>query len=195
MTKVQHWSGVPLVRRAHPGRAICAKLGDPLPMDNKPDQLNAILEAVRHGEERSRLFWWMVKHHDDLIAAAKGNRMRWTPLCATFTALGFTDTAGKPHTKRGAREIWLQARSYVSKRRAARERAETGKTQPSRFPVTWRPPVVEPPRPVEQPWCSPADRSKEPAVELNDAARETLASLQRQLDHSDRFLFMPKRKD
>ncbi len=137
----------------------------------------------------------MVKHHDALTVKADGNRMRWTPLCATFATLGFADTAGKPHTKRGAREVWLQARSYVSKRRAAREKAGPSKTQPSRLPVTWRPPVVEAPRPVEQPRYPSADRSKEPEVELNDTARETLASLQRQLDHSDRFLFPPKRKD
>lgn len=166
-------------------------------MSKKADDLTAVLETVESAGERSPLFWWMVKHHDDLAAKADGNRMRWVPLCATFASLGFTDTAGNPHSKRGAREVWLKARSYVAKRKATSARASTARAQPSRLPTTWRPPVAEPARAAEPPRdASPNTVPARTAPrELTEEARATLAALDRQLDHRDRFVNPPKRKD
>ncbi len=166
-------------------------------MSKKPDDLTAVLEIVESAGERSPLFWWMVKHHDDLAAKADGNRMSWTPLCATFAALGFTNTAGKPHSKRGAREVWLTARSYVAKRKAASARTNAARTQPSRLPVTWRPPVAEPARTAEPPRYAPPNTvpARTTPTELSDKARAKLAALDRQLDHRDRFVNPPKRED
>lgn len=164
-------------------------------MSTSKTGLEAILGELRQGPERSPLFWWMLDNFRELSQAAQDTRIRWEPLRVRFQELGLLDGAGKTPTAENARQTWWRVRRVVESRESAKQLASRAPVQPSRLPVTSRPPVVEPPRPVEQPRHPPADRSKEPAVELNDAARETLASLRQQLEHSDRFLFMPKRKD
>ncbi len=114
--------------------------------------LKAVLKAITRSSERSSLFWWMFDHHDQLIAAAEGRRMRWGPLCERFAALGLTDAIGKPASVRTARETWRQVRAAVGaarSRAAAKEAARlpdrlAGRTNPSRMPPNWRPEVVPP---------------------------------------------------
>jgi hypothetical protein len=88
-------------------------------MTNGRRQTKAILKAIARGEDRSSLFWWMVEHHDEILAAAEGRRIQWGTFCAEATRLGLTDTKGKPPTTRNARETWRQARRAVEE---ARER-------------------------------------------------------------------------
>ncbi len=57
----------------------------------------------------------MVDHHDEIIAAFAGERIRWTAFCAEVTRLGLTDTGGRPPTERNARETWRQARRMVAR--------------------------------------------------------------------------------
>jgi hypothetical protein len=120
-------------------------------MTNGRRQTKAILKAIARGEDRSSLFWWMVEHHDEILAAAEGRRIQWGTFCTEATRLGLTDTKGKPPTTRNARETWRQARRAVEE---ARERAmakpragRPGSKYPSRISPDWRPRVVEQPRP------------------------------------------------
>lgn len=138
-------------------------------MATKLENLSAVLTTVERTPERSPLFWWLVKHHDELVAAADGNRMRWAPLCARFAALGLTDTTGKHATPRGAREAWLQARTYVSKRRAAKQAAAAPKLHPSRLPANWQPQPAPPP-PMRPPDTVPHGPDGLSRAEANIAA-------------------------
>src|SRR5580704_3288486 len=121
-------------------------------MTNGRRQTKAILKAIARGEDRSSLFWWMVEHHDEILAAAEGRRIQWGTFCAEAARLGLTDTKGKPPTTRNARETWRQARRAVEE---ARERAmakppagRAGSKYPSRISPDWRPQIVEQPRPT-----------------------------------------------
>jgi hypothetical protein len=73
------------------------------------------LQIIARSDARSPLFWWMVDHHDEIIAAFAGERIRWTAFCAEVTRLGLTDTRGRPPTERNARETWRQARRVVAR--------------------------------------------------------------------------------
>jgi hypothetical protein len=117
-------------------------------------QTKAILKAIARGEDRSSLFWWMVEHHDEILAAAEGRQIQWGTFCAEVARPGLTDTKGKPPTTRNARQTWRQARRAVQK---ARERAMANpsagrpvRKYPSRISPDWRPQVVEQPRPVAE---------------------------------------------
>ena len=123
-------------------------------MTNGRRQTKAILKAIARGEDRSSLFWWMVEHHDEILAAAEGRRIQWGTFCTEATRLGLTDTKGKPPTTRNARETWRQARRAVEE---ARERAmaksragRPGSKYPSWISPDWRPQIVEQPRPVAE---------------------------------------------
>jgi hypothetical protein len=83
----------------------------------KQDQrlTRTVLEIIARSDARSPLFWWMVDHHDEIIAAAAGERIRWAAFCAEAARLGLTDTRGRPPTERNARETWRQARRVVAR--------------------------------------------------------------------------------
>ena len=118
-------------------------------MSRRSKTYTAILKEVARGSERSPLFWWMVKHHDDLVAEATGKRMRWEPLCVRFAEHGLSDTRGRPATPRTARETWLQARRAVAEARRRKRQADAsarpGQTPPSRMSPDWRPQLVPAP--------------------------------------------------
>jgi hypothetical protein len=111
-------------------------------MTGRKRDTRTILKLIEQSEERSPLFWWMVKHHDEMVATSNGKRIRWAPFCEKAAGLGLVDTRGSPPTERNARETWLQARKAVA---TARERAAANPprpTPPSRFPKGWTPPIV-----------------------------------------------------
>lgn len=111
---------------------------------------SVVLEHIARSTDRSSLFWWMLDHHDEIVTAARGRRIRWKQFCADVTALGLTDTRGKPVTERNARETWRQVRrenARTEKLRREREVtkaavAEARRHYPSRQPTEWRPEVV-----------------------------------------------------
>ena len=133
--------------------------------------LRTILKAIARSSERSSLFWWMFDHHDQLIAAARGQRMRWSPLCDRFAALGLVDATGKPASIRTAWETWRQVRAAVASARAhAAAQAEqhgqgrvVGLVNPSRMSPNWRPQVVPPGPPA-------TSQAHSAAVLSNDSA-------------------------
>jgi hypothetical protein len=109
-------------------------------MTRRKRDTRALLKLIEHSEERSPLFWWMVEHHDDMLATAHGKRIRWAPVCLKLAALGLVDTRGLAPTERNARETWLQARKAVAAARAAAKPPRP--KPPSRFPKDWSPTVL-----------------------------------------------------
>lgn len=97
-------------------------------MTRKRPGLPAILEHLKQGPERSSLFWWLHEHHDELMAASAGRRIRWEPMVETFADLGLSDRTGKSASATSARQTWLRVRKLVARA------AESGAAQP-RVPV------------------------------------------------------------
>ena len=56
----------------------------------------SIWDRVERPYERSKLFEWLLAHHDEFISASGGRRMEWRRLCADFAKDGLTDGRGKP---------------------------------------------------------------------------------------------------
>ncbi len=83
----------------------------------------------------------MVEHHDEMVEAACGQRIRWGPFCAKAPALGLVDTRGQAPTERNARETWAQARRAVREARAELAARPEKPIYPSRMPK-WTPPEI-----------------------------------------------------
>lgn len=115
-------------------------------MSARTPSYKAILAEAARGRNRSSLFWWMVKHHDQLANEAAGKRLHWDGMCKRFADHGLTDTRGLPASARNARETWLQARRFVLDARAKHAAAQAargpGNVYPSRMSNTWRPQIV-----------------------------------------------------
>jgi hypothetical protein len=95
-------------------------------MPIQPRGAGAILSRVEQPYERSRLFEWLIEHHDEMVVASGGRRMEWRRLCADFAQAGLTDADGNAVTARTARMTWWRVRkerARIEARRAA-ERAE-----------------------------------------------------------------------
>ncbi len=118
-------------------------------MKTKRAGVNAVLTQIEQSADRSSLFYWMVEHHDEMLAKAKGRKLRWIELCVTFKTLGLTNQQGEPANERAARQTWYRARKLVATERSqVAAFAATGlgprylTTQApsrSRAPSSWRP--------------------------------------------------------
>jgi len=113
-------------------------------MKTKRAGVRAILTQIEQSADRSSLFHWMVEHHDELLAKAKGRKMRWVELSVTFGRLGLTNQQGEIATERTARETWYRARKEVARLHGyAARRAATGlsgrRLLPSAAPASWQP--------------------------------------------------------
>jgi hypothetical protein len=78
-------------------------------------ELKSVLHVLECSEERSTLFWWMLDHHDELVAVAAGSRLRWRQLCEGFAALGLKDGKGNVPSREAARRTWLHVREVMAK--------------------------------------------------------------------------------
>ena len=114
-------------------------------MKHDQRQTRAILDTIARSDARSPLFWWMVEHHDEIIAAAAGQRIRWGSFCAEAARIGLTDTRGQPATERNARETWHQARRMVERARLPLTAAPTAPSASSRSASAPQSPLVPPP--------------------------------------------------
>ena len=118
-------------------------------MKTKRAGVKAILTQVGQSADRSSLFHWMVEHHDELLANAKGRKMNWIELCVSFGTLGLTNQQGEIATERTARETWYRARKEVARLRAyAARQAATGFSGRSSLPSAA--PVGRQPTPLPQ---------------------------------------------
>jgi len=129
-------------------------------MKHDPRQSRAILATIGRSKARSPLFWWMVEHHDAIIAAAAGERIRWGAFCAEATRLGLTDTRGRPPTERNARETWRQARRVVA--RAKLRQAATAPSSKVSSPIAPDRHVLLAPPPPTCPAVPPATTDAAP---------------------------------
>jgi len=50
-------------------------------MTPQQPSLKTVLSEIAKADDRSSLFWWLVEHHDEIVAAANGRRMRWRRRC------------------------------------------------------------------------------------------------------------------
>jgi hypothetical protein len=84
------------------------------------------LAQVERPHERSKLFEWLLAHHDEVISASGGRRMEWRRLCGQFESAGLVDRDGKAVNATTARKTWQRVRkgkASIDALRAA-ERAE-----------------------------------------------------------------------
>lgn len=86
-----------------------------------------IFDAMARPGNRSPLFWWMVEHHNEVVASLEGRRMNWKALCARFAELGLTDLTGTPATERSARQTWGRARKEKGRIQKWREDNEVAR--------------------------------------------------------------------
>jgi hypothetical protein len=119
-----------------------------------------ILMAVERSGEHSSLFYWMVEHHDEMIASSKRKRIKWADFCARAAEKGLTDLTGKPASEPTARQTWLRARRHVAIDRAAEAAKTPMPVHPSRMSKDWRPSAAPPPAPAVNPTGAPIGKQK-----------------------------------
>jgi hypothetical protein len=95
-------------------------------MQTVPQGRGSIIDRVEMPYQRSKLFEWLLAHHDEMVAASAGRRVEWRRLCAEFAKEGLTDGEGNPANARTARMTWWRVRKEKARIDALRaaERAE-----------------------------------------------------------------------
>jgi hypothetical protein len=115
-------------------------------MARRTQTFQAILQEVARGGDRSSLFWFLVKHHDELLGQAEGKRFQWEALCERFAQHGLTDARGETANPKTARQTWLRARKAVAEAKRRKQASDAarrpGAVYPSRISPEWRPTVV-----------------------------------------------------
>ena len=112
-------------------------------MQTVPRGRGSIIDRVEMPYQRSKLFEWLLAHHDEMVAASAGRRVEWRRLCAEFAKEGLTDLDGNPANARTARMTWWRVRKEKARidalrvaERAERERraaASPRRNMPSQF--------------------------------------------------------------
>jgi hypothetical protein len=95
-------------------------------MQTVPRGRGSIIDRVEMPYQRSKLFEWLLAHHDEMVAASAGRRVEWRRLCAEFAKEGLTDGEGNLAKARTARMTWWRVRKEKARIDALRaaERAE-----------------------------------------------------------------------
>ncbi len=135
--------------------------------------LAAILEKLQRGPARSKLFDYLVKHHDRFAAIAR-KRLPWAEIRAELEA-----ETGGPVLEGQARKTWWRVKQAVARTKALKAEAAAARKRPrqadmpSRFPAGLRPlEYTRAPPPLSKPAepsgpASPTDRT--PAQARADA--------------------------
>jgi len=111
--------------------------------------VKSMFVAMTQRGERSKLFWWFVENHDDILEGAKRQRIQWAVVVERANELGLTNRAGAPPTRKLAKLTWQRAQIYVT---AIRRADAAGPARPlspfsmprssDAHPVTVEPPVL-----------------------------------------------------
>lgn len=131
-------------------------------------------EEVREGPYRSPLFWWMVKHHDALLAEGNEGRMPWQRLCRRFAEQGVIDGSGQSPTVARAGKTWRDVERWLAERPEQSRRQEPQRSRPR--PAEWQPSpatsrqAAHPTQPAEQVHHPPPARSAPMAPPVSAAA-------------------------
>jgi hypothetical protein len=74
------------------------------------DPVAFVLAAFRgHGRSRSKLYWWMAEHYDQLARAKQaGRRVDWISVTAEMTAMGFKAAGKAPLKPETVRRTWYR---------------------------------------------------------------------------------------
>ena len=170
--------------------------------------LNRVLTRSRDTSYRRRspTYRWLRQRHDKLAPAFDEFEPPLREIADEMAAGGLTGGKGKPLTAKALLGIWrrvcrdlhIEATEAAERKAAQAAAVQAHGGHPSRLPATWKPTPVEPtparalPRPAP-----PTNTDSAPAapIELSEAARATLAALDRQLDWRDRHVNPPKRKE
>ena len=79
-----------------------------------------VTALIERGPLHSTLYYWLLEHHDELLAAAQAGPIRWAPLCAKFVSLGLSNKHGSIASPATARQTWLRVRLAVRRDRLLR---------------------------------------------------------------------------
>ncbi len=170
--------------------------------------LDRVLTRSRKDAYRrcSPAYRWLRERHTQLEPAFAEYDPSLRGIAIEMAEGGITGGRGKPLSAKALMAIWqrvcrdIQAEATEAAERKAAQAAavEARGRHPSRLPATWRPTPIEPPpsRVVPRP-AFPTNTDSAPAAprEIPEAARATLAALDRQLEWRDRYVNPPKRKD
>jgi hypothetical protein len=153
---------------------------------------------LTEGPDHSPLFWWMVKHADEMTRQRGTKRMDWSRHCVRFAKLGITDARGHQPTVATARKTWWRVRQYLATRPAAsREKVRTP-SPPSRQRTDWQPPLARAAQP-STPRTSPPPAiypipPREGDKHLPAEVRAKLAAIDSQFEYLDRHIIRPTKR-
>ena len=148
-------------------------------MQTVPRGRGSIIGRVEMPYQRSKLFEWLLAHHDEMMVASGGRRVEWRRLCAEFAKEGLTDGQGNPPNARTARMTWWRVRKEKARIDAIRaaelaERERRAAASPRRdMPSQFRKGEYGPPLSTTSPTAKlPATtaRQAELGLQLSTAA-------------------------
>ena len=88
-------------------------------MERSRKHEQAVIAELQQGGDRSGLFWWLVDHHDEIVHATRGQRIRWDGFAKSIAKLGLLDFFGNSPNPRVCRLTWYKARVFVAAARAS----------------------------------------------------------------------------
>lgn len=154
---------------------------------------------------RSLAYRWLREAHAQLSPVLNKLDPAFGEIAKEMAAGGITGGRGHPLTAKSLMTIWdrvcrdIQAEAKALREAKAEEEASRNarRVNPSRLPASWKPMPAELAEPTPAPRYAPPNTvsARTAPIELSEEARATLAALDRQLDHRDRFVNPPKRKD
>jgi hypothetical protein len=153
---------------------------------------------TRAHDGKSKLYRYLRREHRVLSKAIAQHDPSWASIAAEVAAANVMGRDGKPASPDAVRNIWARVCRDVEVEKAERKAARAKKgVQPSRLPATWKPTPVPSPRAADPARYAPPlpTPARSAPRELTEEAKATLAELDRQIAHRDRFVSPPKRKD
>jgi len=170
--------------------------------------LNRVLTRSRKEAYRrcSPAYRWLRERHTELGPAFAEYDPSLRGIALEMAEGGVTGGRGKPLSAKALMAIWqrvcrdlrVEATEVANCKAEKAAAVQARGAHPSRLPATWKPTPVEatPARAISRPALSTnTDSAPAAPIELSEAARATLAALDRQLDWRDRYVIPPKRKD
>lgn len=148
--------GASFTARAENFSAIRISVCQHSPMARQNRDTKAILRTIERSEQRSKLFWWMVDQHDEIIGKANGKKIDWPSVCAEAAKRGKLDRSGNPPSVVTAKKTWQRARKEVAAGRATEATQPPRHIYPSRIDKDWRPANAPPPEQPETTGQPPA---------------------------------------
>jgi len=116
-------------------------------MERASKTVKSMFVAMTQRGERSKLFWWFVENHDDIVEGAKRQRIQWAVVIERANELGLTNRSGAPPTRKLAKLTWQRAQIYVAATSRADAAAMARPLSPFPMPRSSdvRPVTAEPP--------------------------------------------------